>query len=173
MKNILFVVLLFSLLSCTKEIYRGEVSYKQNSKSLIQLYGTTQSVWSDDPQISLSDIVQVETTSKLKKFKTKFICSPVLDHCHYDGSGAHVKIHIINDVANESESLEYNGVDYKAAIMEFDGDSSADGVWIEKEFEFSNAPIYAVFLHDENFEFQSVEGRYLILDYTTEEHSGH
>jgi len=173
MKNLILLSVVFLITSCTKEIYRGEVSYKNDNRSLIQLYGTGQSVWSEDPLLHKSDIVEVESRNNFKKITTKVICSPVLDHCHYDGSGAHVRVHIKNDIAIDPSSLTYNDADYTAATMQLIGNSASNDVWIEKHFDFSDSPIFAVFLLDEEFEFQIIEGRFLILDYTTEDHAGH
>ena len=175
MKNILILTVVLSFLSCTKEIYRGVVTYTEPNRQLVQLYGTNQSVWTSNDSLSMSDIAQVETKNNFKKVKTTLICSPVLGHCHLvkedSGEiGTHSKIHIRTPLI-EPRTLEYSGRNYISTTMSFEDDSEIYGVWLEENYDF-NAPdsINAVLLLDENFSHQRIQQRSLVVDYTREDH---
>lgn len=178
MKNLFYLIVLISLTSCTERIYRGEVTYVDPEKKLIELYGTNQSIWSEDQSLKEHDVVEITTKNKFQKFTVEVLCSPVHEHCHFDGYGLHVRGHIKEIRNGAPDDIRYEGNKYKAAYLEIPNESDSSisetlEIWVETNYDFTNEIVYVIILQDENFGYQLIQERNLILNYTTTHHQGH
>lgn len=183
MKNILiFFIILFSIsctkiiYECTEEIYRGQVAHiDSEERKLITLYGTNQSIWSEERDILLNDIVEVSTVDKLQNVNVNVLCSPKLDHCHFVYP-LHVRGHI-KEIPLIGKPLEYGGQNYVTGeFVEFTTNDSASDtikVWVEQNYDFTIDSVHVILLENEFKAHQTVKGRKLVVHYTTIDHPGH
>ncbi len=163
------------------ETYRGQVTFiDADNNKLIQLYGTNQTVWSENQNLLDRDIVKLTTENELESFDIEVICSPKINHCHFDGSGEHSKVHISEIGLTDQEQLNYNRTDYISARMRMDDDSKIDTIWVISDFPFiynadrdTSKEVHGILLKNKNFSFQRINGKYLMFDFTTENHPGH
>ncbi len=177
----------------TKEIYRGKVTLiDDQDRRLISLYGTNQSIWSEDHSLSENDIVEVVTEDNLENYKINILCSPVYEHCHHNGVGIHKRMHIwMMQSTGNPQSTTYNGKNYIVANMrKLNG--VATTMYVEENFEFISADyetdprrdpsfdpstdpstifVHGLVLKDQTGKNLRINGHLLLIDFTNEEHT--
>jgi len=178
MKYLVLFITFLTLSSCTRYIYRGEVTHTDNNNDrIIELYGSNVALKSDNQTIQTPNIVEVTTKKDYTIKSIKIICLNTSNHCDFITQGEHTLLHIREDsrlsTGSSNTELLYKGTKYIPAFAEFNSSSIIEEIWIEEGFSFFDRAGFGVLLLKNDFEEQKINGKYLLLHYDLEHDHSH